>query len=416
MTVTVSTPDLRPSLIGVLEGLAETGSISRLITTLAFAQDGPVTRFAGWSPRLQALIRRRQIPAGLEPYVERIPLGEVVRQFSGRAGFGDVVQHRVWMWAEPYFDDRVAERLDDRAQVLYGHEHACAASFDVQKRHGRLNALRQVNAHYQFLDAIQDEERDRYGSRDASEWRAIVESRAKVNARKQAEYELADLIVANSAFVRQTFLDAGVDARKVVVAPTGCPPALASCPRRDPAQRLVLCAGHLSFRKGTPYLLDAWRRLQVPPDRAELVVAGRNLLPERLLAALPPGVRRVGSLSAAGLDRLYVQASVLVLPTLCEGLAHVIPEALSYGVPVITTPNSGAEGLIVDGDNGWIVPPRDADTLADRLQWCLEHPVELQEMSARALETAKARPRATAVRAHVDLVRHLAAQSDFAHR
>jgi glycosyltransferase involved in cell wall biosynthesis len=409
MTVTVSTPDLRPSLIGVLEGLAETGSISRLITTLAFAQDGPVTRFANRrSPRLQALIRRRQIPPGLESYVECIPLGEVLRQFSGRAGFGDLVQHRVWMWAEPYFDDRVAERLDDRAQVLYGHEHACATSFDVQKRHGRLNALRQVNAHYQFLDAIQDEERDRYGSRDVSEWPAIVASRATVNARKQAEYELADLIVANSAFVRRTFLDAGVDARKVVVAPTGCPPALATCPRRDPAKRIVLCAGHLSFRKGTPYLLDAWQRLNVAPDRAELVLAGRNLLPERILAHIPSGVRRVGSLSAADLDRLYEQASVLVLPTLCEGLAHVIPEALSRGVPVITTPNSGAEGLVVDGDNGWLVPTRDADALADRLQWCFDHPDELQAMSERALDTAKARPRAAAVRTHVDIVRQLA--------
>jgi glycosyltransferase involved in cell wall biosynthesis len=371
--ITVSSPDLRPSLIAPLQGLAAAGALERVITTLAFARDGKaLTRCRTLVPESASLLRRRIIPDGLEPLVECIPLGELLMQASGRLGLGDRAQHRVWMWAEPYFDRKVAERLGGAPGVLYGHEHASLASFESQKRAGGRCVLRQVNAHYQFLDAIVDEEHSRFGAPDSPGWRAVVDSRARVNARKAAEYQLADLIVANSGFVRRTFIDAGVpgepsggNSRLDVRYRSRTPPEPAT------RRRLVLCAGHLSFRKGTLYLIEAWRRLRLPPAEAELVLAGRAMLPPRLLANLPPGVRLTGTVSAAALDRLYREASLFVLPTLCEGLAHVIPEALSRGLPVLTTPHSGADDFIASGVNGWIVPIRDSDALADRIMRAL---------------------------------------------
>jgi starch synthase len=405
VTVTVSSPDLRPSLVGVLQGLAAAGAIDRVITTLAFARRGGMIRLAGHGPaRVEALLRRRVIPDGLEQLVDCIPLGEVLLQASGRLGLGDGAQHRLWMWAEPYFDRRVAERITGHAAVHYGHEHATLASFEAQKRGGGRCALRQVNAHYQFIDATLDEEHDRFGAPETPAWSQIVRSRPQVNARKHAEYELADLIVANSTFVRDTFVQAGIPPAKVAVIPTGCPTPLPACPARTTRPRIVLCAGHLSFRKGTPYLIEAWRRLGVPPSEAELVLAGRTMLPAALLAHLPPGVRLAGALGAPALDRLYQEASLFVLPTLCEGLAHVIPEALAHGLPIITTASSGAADLIADGVNGWMVPVRDPDALAQRIAWCLDRPAELLAMSDKALETARVCSRAKAVASHVDLV------------
>jgi glycosyltransferase involved in cell wall biosynthesis len=79
---------------------------------------------------------------------------------------------------------------------------------------------------------------------------------------------------------------------------------------------------------------------------------------------------------------------------------------------VITTHNSGAGDLIADGVNGWIVPVRDADALADRIAWCLDHPVELAAAGEKALETAHARTRADAVAAHVNMVLQFAAASE----
>jgi len=100
-----------------------------------------------------------------------------------------------------------------------------------------------------------------------------------------------------------------------------------------------------------------------------------------------------------------------VLPTLCEGLAHVIPEALSRGLPVLTTPHSGADDFIASGVNGWIVPIRDPDALADRIMWALDHPTDLAAMREAALQTAASRTHAGAVASHVALLFEFANQS-----
>jgi glycosyltransferase involved in cell wall biosynthesis len=83
------------------------------------------------------------------------------------------------------------------------------------------------------------------------------------------------------------------------------------------------------------------------------------------------------------------QASVLVLPSICDGFGMVVTEAMSQGLPVICSSNAGASQLVADGVNGFIVPPADAGRLAERLAWCLDHPVELQNMGRQAANTAR---------------------------
>ena len=59
-------------------------------------------------------------------------------------------------------------------------------------------------------------------------------------------------------------------------------------------------------------------------------------------------------------------ADVFFLPSLCEGSATVTYEALISGLPVIATPNTGS--IVAEGVNGFIVPARDTQAMADRLQ------------------------------------------------
>jgi glycosyltransferase involved in cell wall biosynthesis len=78
----------------------------------------------------------------------------------------------------------------------------------------------------------------------------------------------------------------------------------------------------------------------------------------------------------------YGWADVFVLPSLCEGSATVCYEALASGLPVITTPNAGS--VVRDGIDGFIVPIRDAEAIAARLEMLISDPRILDQMSGNA--------------------------------
>jgi len=100
---------------------------------------------------------------------------------------------------------------------------------------------------------------------------------------------------------------------------------------------------------------------------------------------IPDGVRFAGVLKGEELARAYREASVFVLPTVEEGLALVLGEALSHGTPVIATVNSGGADLFRDGEEGFLVPIRDPVALADKMQLLANDPARRETMSQAAL-------------------------------
>ena len=83
---------------------------------------------------------------------------------------------------------------------------------------------------------------------------------------------------------------------------------------------------------------------------------------------------------------LFQDADILVYPSLHEGSAFVTYEALASGLPVITTPNAGS--VVRDGVEGYIVPVRDVDALAERIERLRA------DLTLRARMAASARARA----------------------
>jgi alpha-maltose-1-phosphate synthase len=82
------------------------------------------------------------------------------------------------------------------------------------------------------------------------------------------------------------------------------------------------------------------------------------------------------------------QHDVLLLPSLFEGFALVIGEALSQGLPVIATVNSGATEVVRDGVEGFIVPIRDSHAIAERLQQLACNSDQLLSMRQACLRRA----------------------------
>jgi len=80
---------------------------------------------------------------------------------------------------------------------------------------------------------------------------------------------------------------------------------------------------------------------------------------------------------------------LFVLPSLAEGFAHVILEAMSSGLPVLTTASTCAPDVLEDGVHGFIVPIRDARAIAEKITWGRSHRSDLYRMGLAAASRAR---------------------------
>jgi glycosyltransferase involved in cell wall biosynthesis len=147
----------------------------------------------------------------------------------------------------------------------------------------------------------------------------------------------------------------------------------------------VLYVGSVGQRKGISYLL---RAMELLGSQAELSLVGRCAHPSDELVAQLNRHRWTHSLPHEKVLETMRNQDVLVLPTLFEGRALVVLEALSQGLPVISTLNSGTEDVVLDGVSGFIVPIRSAESIAAALTRLAENPELLAEMSAAAQRIA----------------------------
>jgi glycosyltransferase involved in cell wall biosynthesis len=87
------------------------------------------------------------------------------------------------------------------------------------------------------------------------------------------------------------------------------------------------------------------------------------------------------------LSRWYRASHLFVFPSVNEGLARVLLEAMSSGLPVVATERSGAEDCIAQGIEGNVVPARNVQALAEALLWHYKNP----EASAAMGKAARSR-------------------------
>jgi glycosyltransferase involved in cell wall biosynthesis len=208
--------------------------------------------------------------------------------------------------------------------------------------------------------------------------------------REEAIYDVANAITVPSSFSRRSFIERGVAAEKIHTIPYGVRLetfAKVADPPRDRFE--VLFVGQVSLRKGVPYLLQAFQQLNHPAKRLRFVGA---ITPEikALLPRLPQqDVEFLGSVPQTQLPRIMSESHVLVLPSIEDGFGLVMSQALACGCPVIASTNTGGDDLLSGGAEGFIVPIRDVDALANRLQQLADDPDLQHRMSEAALLRVK---------------------------
>lgn len=148
----------------------------------------------------------------------------------------------------------------------------------------------------------------------------------------------------------------------------------------------VLFVGTACLRKGIHYLAMCAAALQRQGCSYEYLVAGD--VPEEVLKQ--PECRHLtflGRITIKDVEEQFRRADVFVLPTLAEGSAEAVYQALAAGVPVITTKSAGS--VVRDGINGHVVPERDVDALAEALRSLISNRKQRDRMSVEARHAAK---------------------------
>jgi glycosyltransferase involved in cell wall biosynthesis len=266
--------------------------------------------------------------------------------------------------------------------AVHSYEDCSLWQFEEARRLGKVCIYDMPIGYYPAWEQLLSELAQKF--RDWLPAGGLSSSRHVRPEQKRQEMELADLVLAPSSFVKETILRFNPN-KKVALAPYGVDTEFwRPAPGRHQGKPLrFVYAGQCSIRKGTPILIEAWRKAAL--SDATLSLVGLWQLAEARRSGLPDGVRFLNPVSREKLREVLTEADVFVCPTFFEGRALAIGEAMACGLPVITTEASGVTDL-VDSSCGRIIPAGDEAALVEALRWFSENRDALaaMKMTARA--------------------------------
>jgi starch synthase len=396
---------------------------------------------------LQQLLTRRSYPTSIRRRTRTVPARELGRLLAGAFNIDDV---------NIDLDRKVAARLRsprpvsprgpdkiDNFKLVYAYEDAAMESFRTAAERGIHRVYDLPIGHWRMAQRIFAEEAKRQ-----PEWASTLtgtQDSAEKLARKDEELRLAERIIVASTFTKKTLAEAigsphlrplptgeeikgasvrtstsdgslspaGRDARakrgsegdteqgsdhatrtpfasKIDIIPYGAPSAISPEIKRPGTRLKVLFAGSLGQRKGISYALEAVEKFG---NSVELTLIGRkaasNCAP---LNAATRKHRWIPTLSHDEMLRQMGEHDLLIFPSLFEGFGLVVLEAMSQGTPVITSEHTCGPDIIDDGIDGFIVPIRSAEAIAEKIDILNTDRTRLMSMKAAARGKAAAHP------------------------
>jgi glycosyltransferase involved in cell wall biosynthesis len=269
--------------------------------------------------------------------------------------------------------------LKKGCNIFHGWNNQALRSIKAAQRIGAKTILECGSTHRFFREKILNEEYERFGIKKPKPPRYARESSLE-------EIVLSDFIFLPSEFVKKTFIDSGLREDKLFVIQRGVNLEKFKPGRKKDKNFRVLFVGRLSLRKGVPYLLEAWKKLNLKD--AELIFIGSI---DNTIVPILSAYNNVENIIFKGFLKdpsgMYKESTLFVFPSIEEGSAKVTYEAMATGLPVITTENSGS--LVRNGVDGFIIPARDSEAIKEKITYFYENPEMIDIMSTNALENIR---------------------------
>ena len=342
-------------------------------------------------------IKRRQFNPALKDYTTMHWFREFGRLFLSKSGMNLFNKHEVGFFSV----DAVFREIDKKAskdvvakkniKAVYAYEDAAFESFSKAKKENILCIYDLPIAYWETLRSFLAYEAERLPEWSVTLRGGIRDSAQKLE-RKSKELEMADMVVIPSGFVQDS-LPGWAKNKHVVVSPFGTPADFSKREAFNQQQSSklapirVLFVGSMSQRKGLADLFEAIRLL--PKGSVELVVMGslqtsfgfyKN---QQVDFIYEPGRPHHEVL------KLMRSCDIFCLPSIVEGRALVMQEAMSQGLPLIITANTGGTDLVVEGETGFLVPIRRPDVIAEKINWFVENRTQIPQMGENARLHAK---------------------------
>jgi glycosyltransferase involved in cell wall biosynthesis len=313
---------------------------------------------------------------------EIIPV-EKIKTMAGLAFPLKLWQSRAHIWNN-FFDEWVAYRIrNSRSRVFIGWSGMSLHSIRAAKRKGMTTILERGSSHILYQDRILQEEYRRFGKK--------FSVHPYVIKKELLEYQEADFISIPSTFVKNTFLEEGIDENKLFVNVYGAGDGFQRVEKAaatDEGKFRIIYLGRLSIQKGLIYLFEALRSLSIPESKFEVWFIGGiddEFKPycEQLRQA---NWTFFGHLDHNALPAYLAKGSVGVFPSIQDGFGMVILQMLAAGLPVIATMNTGGQDVIENGKNGFIIPIRSSESIKEKLEYLFFQRDILRSMSITGRE------------------------------
>ena len=278
-------------------------------------------------------------------------------------------------------DKLVAGQINCGSDIVIAQSEMALYTMQRAKGLGMIAMLDRTNSHIEYQTELLSEEYNKLGMEYVFNTPSVIEKSVK-------EYHEADYICVLSSFVKRTFLEKGVLEDKLILTFSGVSlDDFKQVEKEDKIFRIIYCGG-LTIKKGIHYLLEAVSSLKL--KNLELWLVGNIVKDIRpFLDKYRNYYKFLGILPHYKLYRYFSQGSVLVLPSLEEGMVRVMLEAMACGLPIIATTNTGAEDVVRNGIDGFIIPIRNVEALKEKITYMYESQNMCRQMGQNAKERVR---------------------------
>lgn len=371
------------------EALKEAGILQKYITTIYNKDKGLLRLISFLIPsNMKAILRSRKSNSiSDEDVLCFYGFHELYNIFIRRMAGND---KRLRMHYYDNFGKKVAKYvIKNHAVALIMYDTTAKAAFEYLKDNspGVIRILDMSSANRAYILNVFQQESLKGSKIDTTK---IDYSRREVLNKFIKEIELSDYFLVPSSYVARSLEYSGIAKDKMIVVPYGVDTLMFSSKERIPYKEGIIkfiFVGRISYAKGCNYLLEAFSHL--PGNVVSLDLYGDTNVDKELYEKYKEceHIHFRGVIRHDQMPKAYSEAHVMIIPSLTEGMSLSGIEALSSGLPVICTTNSGVNDIVNDYQNGFTVEVGSSKAIEDKIVWFINNSDKINEMSISAAET-----------------------------